>query len=599
MSLWFQEVARDQTGITSPTAIRQKKVTRGLKKGKVTQPSQHSSNHLTLNTFFSPKPRHAVSAPAAADMQRQHSSSSDNSSNTSWRGFAPCSPIRCSSQISDDDTIHTDYADAFLPGPSRLFQPIVGCDRTPPKRLPNGRFHDPVLVSSTPKALFPLSPSVKGHAACHQKQLCDTAVSPNGQSFHENSAQGMSDSNPSSTLSSVVHFFGQYFKKVKKVDDVDVLISSAAVEHRSAVQSTADSAKHQVPTALHATASAEDNPPAALSRAHGAKSPTQAAKCTADGAKELSTTDAIVNSVNIDDSTKHPAMKCGDAEINLGPSHYSPVTDDNNDIVSISDISDDDTIVNSDFEGENGTLKQGDSPSSVCSITESCHDDETKILSEDSERKHVIKRTNKSCYDDTECFFDGDDSDHSISKKKTKPLQCELFPTVRISRISNNNITRDNRKRTVTRIKGKQKSKCNNNNHTTLDGYVMKGSMQKTSLQECSSSRDDTTHKASVSWDRLNEAGVSCDRLNEAGVSWDRLNKAGVSCDRLNSSCGEAEWDESDDMRSTMSQEEIDHMLAVKLQQMYSQLDKKGIKVDRFQGSEGEYSFRPKRQRRT
>ena len=46
---------------------------------------------------------------------------------------------------------------------------------------------------------------------------------------------------------------------------------------------------------------------------------------------------------------------------------------------------------------------------------------------------------------------------------------------------------------------------------------------------------------------------------------------------------------------SLLTQEEKDHMLALQLQEMYQEFDKRNIEVDRFSGSENEYSFRKKR----
>ncbi|RUS71136.1 hypothetical protein EGW08_021102 [Elysia chlorotica] len=46
---------------------------------------------------------------------------------------------------------------------------------------------------------------------------------------------------------------------------------------------------------------------------------------------------------------------------------------------------------------------------------------------------------------------------------------------------------------------------------------------------------------------------------------------------------------------SSLTQEEKDHLLALQLQEMYENLDKSGIDVDRFKGSMNEYSFRKKR----
>ncbi|CAG5116832.1 unnamed protein product [Candidula unifasciata] len=54
-----------------------------------------------------------------------------------------------------------------------------------------------------------------------------------------------------------------------------------------------------------------------------------------------------------------------------------------------------------------------------------------------------------------------------------------------------------------------------------------------------------------------------------------------------------------DDVDLTMmSQEELDHLMAVRLQEMYSSLDKKNIAVDRFKGSKDQYMLRKKSARK-
>ncbi|BFZ00838.1 hypothetical protein BsWGS_03877 [Bradybaena similaris] len=50
--------------------------------------------------------------------------------------------------------------------------------------------------------------------------------------------------------------------------------------------------------------------------------------------------------------------------------------------------------------------------------------------------------------------------------------------------------------------------------------------------------------------------------------------------------------------QSGMSQEERDHLMALRLQEMYSMLDKKAIPVDRFKGSKDHYMFRKKTTRK-